>query len=103
MVYYDLWHGVELKPVVNNGTAALAFSIEGNGYGVILGTKPSDRPHNLTAFLATMRKLTAQPLSSYSAANTVLTQTINPALTTKPYSEPPTGMAPLREVHFNSL
>jgi hypothetical protein len=33
MVYYDLWHGVELKPVVNNGTAALAFSIEGNGYG----------------------------------------------------------------------
>jgi gamma-glutamyl hercynylcysteine S-oxide synthase len=92
MVYYDLWHGVELKPVVNNGTAALAFSIEGDGYGVILGTKPADRPRNVAAFLATMRKLTAQPLSSYSAANTVLTQTINPTLTTKPYSEPPTGM-----------
>jgi gamma-glutamyl hercynylcysteine S-oxide synthase len=92
MVYYDLWHGVELKPVVNNGTAALVFSIEGNGYGVILGTKPGDRPGNLTTLLATMRKLTAKPLSAYSAANTVLTQTINPTLTTKPYSEAPAGM-----------
>jgi iron(II)-dependent oxidoreductase len=51
--YYDLWHGVKLNPVVNGGTAMLAFSIEANGYGAILALKPADRPPALMAFLST--------------------------------------------------
>ena len=90
--YYDLWHGVRLKPTVNGGTATLAFSIEASGYGAILATTRADLPVDLPAFLSTMHQLTAKPLSTYSAANIVLSQTIGANPSTKPYSQPPSGM-----------
>src|SRR6516165_2009270 len=37
--YFDLYHGVELKPRPQpDGTAVLGFSIEAKGYGTILAT-----------------------------------------------------------------
>jgi iron(II)-dependent oxidoreductase len=90
--YYDLWHGVKLNPTINGATATLAFSIEASGYGAILATTHADRPSGFTAFLSTMRRLTAKPLSSYSAANIVLPQTIGANPPTTPYSQTPAGM-----------
>ena len=90
--YYDLWHGVKLNPTISGDTATLAFSIEASGYGAILATTPAAKPADLSAFLLTMRRLTAKPLSSYSAANTVLPQTIGANPPTTPYSQTPAGM-----------
>jgi formylglycine-generating enzyme required for sulfatase activity len=39
-----------------------------------------------------LNRLTAKPLSDYSAANIVLTQTIGANPSTKPYSQAPSGM-----------
>ena len=38
MRYFDLYHGVELKPAVDGEDAVLSFDIEANGYGAILAT-----------------------------------------------------------------
>lgn len=90
--YYDLWHGVKLNPTINGGTAMLAFSIEASGYGAILATTRADIPSDFSAFLSKMHRLTAKPLSDYSAANIVLTQTIGANPSTKLYSQAPAGM-----------
>ena len=37
--YYDLWHGVELKPAIVRDKATLSFDIEGLGYGAVLATE----------------------------------------------------------------
>jgi hypothetical protein len=36
--YYDLWNGVELHPVVEEGHTTLEFPIEANGFGAVLET-----------------------------------------------------------------
>ena len=41
MHYYDLWHGVELRPSVQGSEAALSFEIEGRGFGAVLSTDAS--------------------------------------------------------------
>ena len=38
MRYFDLYHGVELKPVMKGGDAVLEFETEAHGYGAILAT-----------------------------------------------------------------
>src|SRR6202167_187936 len=38
MHYYDLWHGVELRPSVQGGEAALSFDLEGRGFGAVVST-----------------------------------------------------------------
>jgi gamma-glutamyl hercynylcysteine S-oxide synthase len=55
--YYDLWHGVKLNPMISGGTAFLAFSIEGSGYGAILATTRADMPIDFMAFLSTMNRV----------------------------------------------
>ena len=35
--YYDLWHGMELKPEVNGAETILSFDLEARGYGAVLG------------------------------------------------------------------
>jgi formylglycine-generating enzyme required for sulfatase activity len=90
--YYDLWHGVKLNPIISGGNAFLAFPIEGSGYAAILATTRADRPDDFMEFLSTMNRMTAKPLSDYSATNIVLNQTVDPNPSTKPYSEAPVGM-----------
>ena len=75
--YFDLWHGVELTPQQADGGEFLSFSIEAHGYGAILATSDSDDAA-LQKLLPEMRKLSARPLSSYSAEWKFAPQTIVP-------------------------
>ncbi len=64
MHYFDLWHGVELKPEMRNGKALLAFTMEASGFGSVLA-QPAPADGALNEFLAKMKQLNAQPLSSF--------------------------------------
>jgi formylglycine-generating enzyme required for sulfatase activity len=63
--YFDIYHGVELKPETQGGFATLEFSMESQGYGAILATTQPDP--DLIPFLAEMKELTAKPLKEYSS------------------------------------
>ncbi len=99
--YFDLYHGVELKPQTRpGGRTVLAFSIEAKGYGAILATngEPGQR---VQALMAKMKELTARPLASYSHEWKVLPQQIIPILATKPASAAPLDMIKIPGADFN--
>ena len=67
MRYFDLYHGMELKPESKLPTrtiAVLSFTIEANGYGAILATpgEPSDAIKALMQRMATMTAGAARQL-----------------------------------------
>jgi formylglycine-generating enzyme required for sulfatase activity len=98
--YFDLYHGVELKPHPGlGGKGLLAFAIEAKGYGAILATNTAP-DQNLLAVMATMKELSATPLASYSHEWKVLPQEIVPITATKPMSSPPMGMVQIPEADF---
>jgi formylglycine-generating enzyme required for sulfatase activity len=73
--YYDVWHGVELKPEIENGQAVLSFSMEANGFGAILAQRePADS--ELRSLLSDMAKLNAQPLTQFPKKWKALPQSI---------------------------
>ena len=39
MRYFDVWHGVELRPRIEGGTARLSFEVEGRGYGAVVAAR----------------------------------------------------------------
>jgi formylglycine-generating enzyme required for sulfatase activity len=102
--YFDLYHGVELKPQARpGGKNVLAFSIEAKGYGAIIATKsaPNSAPNSATdsapdqkivALMLKMKGLSTAPLSSYSHEWKVVPQQIVPVPRTKSYTSPPDGM-----------
>ncbi len=99
--YFDLYHGVELKPQTRpGGRTVLAFSIEAKGYGAILATngEPGQR---VQALMSKMKELTARPLASYSREWKVLPQQIIPILATKPASAAPLDMIKIPGADFN--
>lgn len=65
MRYFDLYHGVELKPELSRDGAILSFTIEKQGYAALLAT-PTAPDAKLTAFLNRMTSMTATPLATYS-------------------------------------
>jgi formylglycine-generating enzyme required for sulfatase activity len=73
MHYYDLWHGVELRPE----NSRLAFAIEELGFAAILA-QPQPADASLQAFLAEMKSLNARPLTSFPKEWKVLPQQIVP-------------------------
>ena len=85
--YYDLWHGVELRP---DGRNELSFEIEPDGYGAVLACRRA--PKGLSRLLSTMRELSARPLTSFSKANTVLPQAMTPIAPTPRRDSAPEGM-----------
>jgi formylglycine-generating enzyme required for sulfatase activity len=92
MRYFDLYHGMELKPQYpSNGKARLSFDIEAHGYGALLAAKtpPDDK---IAAHMVKMSTMTAMPLSSYPHEWKPLLQQIVPIATTKPPSGTPDGM-----------
>ena len=92
MRYFDLYHGVELKPERNpNGKTVLSFSIEAHGYGALLATKTTPEA-SIQTLMSKMKELTAKPLASYSHEWRVLPQQIVPIAATKPVSVTPAGM-----------
>jgi formylglycine-generating enzyme required for sulfatase activity len=98
--YYDLWRGVELQPAIADGTATLAFPIEAKGFGAVLASMPAALPGGFTSFLREMRQAAARPLSSYSDANTVASQTMTPIRSTARPSKTPPGMIAIPGAYF---
>jgi gamma-glutamyl hercynylcysteine S-oxide synthase len=93
MRYFDVWHGVELKP----DHATLLFAIEAQGYGAILAQRePAD-----ATFLSEMRRLSAKQLSDYPKQWTFLPQHLAPITPTAPASAAPEGMIPIAAAHFD--
>ena len=64
MRYFDVYHGVELQPKIQNDSAVLAFEMEPLGYGAVLATSQADEGQ--PAFLSGMQQITAKPLRQYS-------------------------------------
>ncbi|MFY9647012.1 MAG: SUMF1/EgtB/PvdO family nonheme iron enzyme [Terriglobales bacterium] len=90
--YFDLWHGVELKPEAGaTGQALLTFAIEARGFGAILAT--ADEPEaKLKQLLAEMKQRSLRPLSSYSAEWKFAPQEMVAIEKTKSSSQAPDGM-----------
>eukprot|EP01052_Picozoa_sp_SAG31_P023560 SAG31_NODE_1949_length_6833_cov_4.354024_10_plen_300_part_00 len=82
-VYYDCYHGIELKPTLVDLYPAppkvqLSFDLEARGYGCVaqLSSATAAKDRDLTVHLATMRALTlGRPLANYDATWKVLPQT----------------------------
>jgi gamma-glutamyl hercynylcysteine S-oxide synthase len=89
--YFDLYHGVELHPEVEQQSAVLSFDIEANGYGAILA-KHGEPTSAIKALMQRMEQMTKMPLASFSHEHTIVTQSIVPIAPTKPVSEAPDGM-----------
>ena len=73
--YFDLYHGVELKPEIKGDQALLSFSTESHGYAAILATSGELDP-KLRELMEKMKGMTAKPLSAYSHEWHVLPQQI---------------------------
>jgi formylglycine-generating enzyme required for sulfatase activity len=89
--YFDLWHGVELKPEVEGSTATLSFEIEAQGYGSVLALvgEPDEQLHTL---LARMTELSQKRLQDYSHEWKFLPQQAVAIAPTKPAAAAPAGM-----------
>jgi len=97
--YYDLWHGVELKPEMAGERLALNFAIEAHGFGAVLIS--SDPPDSkLHALLDGMKQLAVHPLSSYSNEWKFLAQQMVPIGKTAPAETTPDGMVKIPEGDF---
>ncbi len=100
MRYFDLYHGVELKPQSRpDGRTVLAFSIEANGYGAVFATD-SAPDQQIVALMSRMKELTAKPLADYSHEWKVLPQQIVPIAATKAVAAAPEGMIRIPGAHF---
>jgi formylglycine-generating enzyme required for sulfatase activity len=91
MRYFDLYHGVELKPQMEDGQAWLSFDIEAHGYGAILA-QPGEPAAAMRALMAKMKQMTAPPLSSYSHEWKTLPQRMVDIAPTAPAVSAPEGM-----------
>ncbi len=91
MRYFDLYHGVKLKPEIDNGQAVLSFPLEAHGYGAILATHGEPESH-IGQLLSTMKQITSSPLSSFSDEWKTLPQNLVDIAATAAPSSTPEGM-----------
>jgi formylglycine-generating enzyme required for sulfatase activity len=91
MRYFDLYHGVELKPDKTVSSATISFPIEPLGYGAVLAT-PGEPGLAMKAVMQKMRTLTAESLAHFSHLPTILPQKIVDIDPTEPAEQTPTGM-----------
>jgi len=98
--YYDLYHGVEIKPDVSGGRAILSFPIEANGYGTILSTTADLKP-DVKALMQRMAAMTGKPLASYSHEPIALQQRLVDIPPTKTAAATPEGMILIPGGTFN--
>jgi formylglycine-generating enzyme required for sulfatase activity len=99
MHYFDLYHGVELAPERRGDKAVLTFSLGAKDYGAVLATR-LPLTENRSSLMATMKTMTATPLSSLSDKRTVLLQQMVEIAATKPASGTPAGMVEIPEADF---
>ena len=91
MHYYDLYHGVELKPVIDGRQITLSFAIEANGFGAILAT-PNTADPTFESLMQRMAAITAKPLASFPHDPISLPQHLVEIASTKSASHAPEGM-----------
>jgi gamma-glutamyl hercynylcysteine S-oxide synthase len=91
MRYFDLYHGVELKPDRDGSNDVLSFPIEAHGFGAVLATN-SEPDAAIRQLMARMKSMTGIPLSNYSSEWKTLPQQIVEIAPTKPASSTPEGM-----------
>ena len=96
---FDIWHGVEITPTVDNGVATLSFAIEANGYGAILQTL--DVEPKVGTLLAAMKKFSTEPLASFSNQWTTLPQHIVEIAPTKTAVDQQAGMVSIPAGEFD--
>jgi formylglycine-generating enzyme required for sulfatase activity len=89
--YFDLYHGVELKPEMENGKAVLSFALEAHGYGAILST-PHDPGQQIIELMRVMKSRTSAPLATFSAEWKTLPQRLVDIASTSPVASAPEGM-----------
>lgn len=88
--YFDVWHGVELKPEEIGTRIGLSFEMEALGFGAVLATSSSDP--GLQQLLAEMRALSARSLADFSDVWKPLPQTIVEIPATEAAHSTPAGM-----------
>jgi iron(II)-dependent oxidoreductase len=91
MRYFDLYHGVEIKPDMEGPTAVLSFPLEAHGYGAILAT-PGQPSAPMLQLMSRMAQLTKTPLTDLSHQPVVLRQALVEIPPTKPAADAPDGM-----------
>ena len=100
MRYFDLYHGVELKPQSDGQQNVLSFEIEANGYGAILAT-PGEPKSEIKALMQRMAAITGKPLTSFSHEPISLPQHLVDIAPTTPASSAPDGMVRIPGGTFN--
>ncbi len=98
--YFDLWHGVELKPEKMGASSVLAFTIEANGYGSVLAMDSSSADASFNTFLAEMKGFAKRRIDSFSTQRNVLQQKLTPIASTKLATESPAGMIRIPAADF---
>src|SRR5205807_10088988 len=63
--YFDLYHGVEIKPSLEPGTDVLSFPLEAHGYGAVMASA-SEPASAIRELMSRMKTVTERPLSSFS-------------------------------------
>ncbi|MGO8720772.1 MAG: formylglycine-generating enzyme family protein [Acidobacteriaceae bacterium] len=91
MRYFDLYHGVELKPDREGSNDVLSFAIEAHGFGAVLAT-PGEPDAAMQLLMVRMKAMTTRPLSSYSSEWKTLPQQLVAIPATKPAASAPGGM-----------
>lgn len=89
--YYDLYHGIELKPALETENAVLSFPIEAHGYGAVLATT-AELDSKMQSFLEKMKTMAAKPLASFSHEWQKTPQTLVEISPSKPTTSTPEGM-----------
>jgi iron(II)-dependent oxidoreductase len=99
MRYFDLWHGVELKPMMVGGHNTLSFALEAHGFGAIAASPSADAA--LESLMNEMKPLNAVRLDSFSTQWTVLPQKIVTINATRKVASTPEGMVKIPAAQFN--
>ena len=99
MRYFDLYHGVELKPERRGGRTILSFSLEAKGYGAVLATRAAPDA-NISELMKKMSEVSAKPLGGFSHEWKVTPQQLVEIPRTKAPSSAPDGMVKIPAGEF---
>ena len=97
--YFDLYHGVELKPDHEEGRDVLSFPIEAHGFGAVLATYGEPDAH-LQDLMKRMKVMTEKPLASFDDVWKPISQQLVEIPPTKAASSAPEGMVKIPGASF---
>jgi gamma-glutamyl hercynylcysteine S-oxide synthase len=89
--YFDLYHGIELKPRRDGTSDILSFPLEAHGFGAVLAT-PGEPDQRIRHLMEQMKGTTANPLASYSNEWKALPQQMVETKSVQPPASTPANM-----------